>query len=244
MLGMLAGEDMVKGSQFVEVGEACLGITAVQLLGEFQHVVRVTGLRAVDVVDEVLAGLLAGEVLTTAVATEGQRALARDDIPEIGAGRVIGLIAREFGNALKAHHLRHLGIGMQVVETVLPLGEGIQQPPVGEAPGHVEVLLLTRDGIGISQHLVHATVLGVEYAFHLLVRETGRQVDGPVAEAEEECLGLFVAAIHPGIAQTGIDLMDIIKRYPRTEVGLEVALLEGRPDTVAIGHTTDVAFAP
>ena len=113
-----------------------------------------------------------------------------------------------------------------------------------EALGHVEVLLVARDGVGISQHLVHAAVLRIECPFHLLVCKSCRQVDGPVTQTEEERLGLFVAAIDPGIAQTGIDLMDIIKRYPRTEVGLEVALFEGRPDTVAIGHTADVALTP
>ncbi len=96
MLRMLAGEDMVKGSQLVEIGIACLGIPTVQFLGEFQHVVGITGLRAVDILHEVLAGLLAGEVLTSAVTTECQCTLTSHDIPEIGTGIMIELIAREF----------------------------------------------------------------------------------------------------------------------------------------------------
>ena len=63
MLGMLRREDVVKGSQFVEVGIACLWVTAVHILCQLQHIVGVTGLRTVDVVDEVRAGFLAGEVL-------------------------------------------------------------------------------------------------------------------------------------------------------------------------------------
>ena len=67
---MLGGEDMIEHRQFVEIGKASLRITTMQILREFQHIVRVTALRTVDVVDKVLTGLLAGEMLTTAVTTE------------------------------------------------------------------------------------------------------------------------------------------------------------------------------
>ena len=84
----------------------------------------------------------------------------------------------------------------------------------------------------------------MERAFHLIISEAGRQVDGPVAEAQEELFGLFVAAIHPGIAQTGIHLMDIIKRNPCTTIGAEVTLFVGRPDTVAARNTAHIALSP
>ena len=244
MLRVLGREDMVEHRQLVIVGKTSLRVTTMQFLSQFQHVVRVTALWAVDVVNEVLAGLLAGEVLTTTVTTKGQRTLTSDDIPEVGAGSVIRLVAREFSDTLKSHHLGHLGVGVQIVETILSLGEWIQQTTVRESLGHIEVFLVASDGIGISQHLVHATMLRVECLFHLLVCESCRQVDGPVTEAEEELLGLFIATIDPGIAKAGIHLMYIIKRYPRAKVSLEVALLERRPYTVAIGHTTDVTLAP
>ena len=54
---------MVEGSQLVVVGIACLGIAAVQVFRQLQHVIGITGLRTVDIVDEVGAGFLAGEVL-------------------------------------------------------------------------------------------------------------------------------------------------------------------------------------
>ena len=72
MLRMLGGEDMIEGGQLEEVGIACLRITAVQILRQLQHVVRVATLRSIDIRHEVLASLLAGEVLATAVAAEGQ----------------------------------------------------------------------------------------------------------------------------------------------------------------------------
>ena len=115
---------------------------------------------------------------------------------------------------------------------------------VREAPGHVEVFLLLGDGVGIGQHLVHASVLIAQHLFHLGVAEVGRQVDGPVAEAQEECLGLFVATVEPRIAQACVHLMKIIERCPGAEIHPEVALLEGTPDALAIGHATHVALAP
>ena len=63
MLRMLRREDVVEGSQLVVVGIACLGIAAVQVFRQLQHVIGVTGLRTVDIVDEVRAGFLTGEVL-------------------------------------------------------------------------------------------------------------------------------------------------------------------------------------
>ena len=91
------------------------------VLRQLQHIVGIAGLRAVDVVDEVDAGLLAGEVFTTRVAAKGERTLTRHDIPEEIGSVVITLITREFADSLKSHHLRHLGVGMHVVEIVLSL---------------------------------------------------------------------------------------------------------------------------
>ena len=73
---------MVESGQLEVVGKAGVGTVAVQVLGELEHVVGVARLRSVDVVDEVGTGLAAGEVLPSAVAAEGQRALAGDDVPE------------------------------------------------------------------------------------------------------------------------------------------------------------------
>ena len=69
---MLGREDMVEGSQLKEVGITGLRITTMQILRQLQHVIGVTTLRTVDVVHEVLTGLLAGEVFTTTVTTECQ----------------------------------------------------------------------------------------------------------------------------------------------------------------------------
>ena len=119
---------MIKRRQLVIVGKTSLRVPAVQFFRQFQHIISITGLRTIDVVDEVHAGLLAGEVLATTVATKGQRTLTRHDVPEIDTGIVIGLIAREFSDTFESYHLRHLGVGMHIVETVLSLRQWDQQP--------------------------------------------------------------------------------------------------------------------
>ena len=63
---------MIEGGQLEEVGIACLRIATMQILCQLQHVVGVTALRAIDVCHKVLASLLAGEVLATAIASKGQ----------------------------------------------------------------------------------------------------------------------------------------------------------------------------
>ena len=226
MFGMLRRQDMVERSQFVVVGKTCLGIAAVQVLGEFQHVVGVACLRTVDVVDEVGACLTAGEVLAATVPAEGKRALAGHDVPEILACRVVCLVAAQFGNALESHHLRHLSVGVHVVEAVLPLRHRREQTAVRESFCHVKILLFLGDGIGIGQHLVHAAMLVAQHLLHLSIAETCREVDGPVAETEEQPAGLFVAAVEPCVAQSRVHLMKIVEWCPRAEVHSEVALLE------------------
>ena len=157
---------------------------------------------------------------------------------------MISLIASEFGDTLKAHHLRHLRVGMHIVENVTTLHQRVEQTAMREATSHIKIFLFASDGIGICQNLVHASVLRIECTFHLGIRETCGQVDGPVAEAEEECLCLFVTTIHPGIAQTCIHLMEIIERYPCPRIGSEVTLFESRPDTIAARHAAHIALTP
>ena len=236
---------MVEQRQLIVVGIAGLRVTVVQQLRQLQHVVGVTGLGAVDVVDEVHTGILAGEMLAARVAAEGQRALPCDDVPEELGCFVVALIARMVADALEPHYLGHLRVGVHVVQTVHALHHRSEQPTMRETLGHVEILLLTaRDAVGIVQHLVHATVLIAQHAFHLLVAEACRQVDGPVAEAQEEVLSLLVATVCPCVTQACKHLMQIIERGPRTGIHTEVTFLEVAPDALAVRHAAHVAPAP
>ena len=235
---------MIEGSQLEEVGIAGFGVATMQILGELQHIVGVTALRTVDILHKVLTSLATGEVLTTTVAAKGQCALACYDIPEVGACSVVSLVATQLGYTLKTYHLGHLGVGMHVVEHVATLHQRVQQAAMRESAGHIQIFLLASDGVGIGQHLVHATMLGIQRALHLSIGEIGCQVDGPVAEAQKELLGLLVATINPRVAKAGIHLVYIIERNPRAKVGAEVSFLKVAPDTVAAGHTAHIATAP
>ena len=161
MLGVLRREYVIERCQLIVVGIAGLRIAAVQVLGQFQHIVRVTGLRTVDVVDEVDAGLLAGEVLATTVSAKCQRTFAGDNIPEVVCCLMVRLVASKFADALKSHHLRHLCIGMHIIEIVLTLRHGCQQSPMRETLGCHQILPVLRNGIGIGQHFIHTSVLVV-----------------------------------------------------------------------------------
>ena len=83
VLRMLRREDMVHHRLLIKVSIACLGITAVEILCQFQHIVGIASLRTIDIVDKIHAGIFGGEMLTTAVAAESQRSFSRDDIPKI-----------------------------------------------------------------------------------------------------------------------------------------------------------------
>ena len=140
VLGMLRREDVVERGQLKIVGIAGLRVAAVQRLRQLQHIVGVASLWAVDVVDEVHAGFLAGEMLTTAVAAESQRALASHHVPEELCGLVVGLVAGHLGYTLEAHHLWHLRVGVHIVEVVNMLCHRCQQTAVREPLGGIEIL--------------------------------------------------------------------------------------------------------
>ena len=127
MLWMLSREDMVEHSHLVVIGKACLWVATMQVLCQFHHIIGVTALRAVDVLNKVLTGLLTGEMLTTAVATKGQCTLTSYDIPEVSTSCVVSLIAPQLGYTFKTYHLRNLGVSMHIVENIATLHQRIKQ---------------------------------------------------------------------------------------------------------------------
>ena len=214
MLRMLGGEDMVERCQLIVVSIFCIRVSAVQVLCEFQHIVRVAALRSVDVVDEVGASLLAREMLASAVSSECERPLTSDHIPEERRSMVVALVAAQLGDTLESHGFRHLRVGVHVVEVVLPFRHRVEQPFVGEPLCAVHVFLVFRDGVCVGDDLVHAAMLVAQHLLHLLVGESGCEIDHPVGKTQEQRARFLVAAIKPSIAQTGIHLVKVIKRCP------------------------------
>ena len=174
---------MVECCQLIEVGITSLGIAAVEALGQLQHIIGIARFRTIDIVDEVGACIFAWEMLTTTVTTESQRSLTGDDVPEVCACGMVGLVAAEFTDTLKSHDFWHLGIGMHIVEAVLSLRHRCEQSTMRESACHFQVFLLPCHGIGICEHLVHAPMLIVKHSLHLCISKGGCKVNGPVAEA-------------------------------------------------------------
>ena len=165
-------------------------------------------------------------------------------LPEELRGVVVGLVPAEFRDPREADGLRDLGVGVQVVQVVHPLRHRVQQHPVGEPAGDGEVLGVAGDRVAIGQDLVHAAVLVAHHLLHLGIGEAGRQVDGPVAEAQEQVLGLLVAAVQPRVTQARVHLVQVVERGPGAGIHAEIALLEPAPDVFAVGHAAHVALAP
>ena len=235
---------MIEHSQLIEISKASLWIATMQILSQLKHIIGVTALWSVDILNEILASLLAGEVFTTAVATKGQRTFARNNIPEVCSSCVISLIATKFGYTLKTYNLRYLSIGVHIVETIATSHQWVEQSAMRESLSYIQILLIASDCICIGQHLVHATVLSIQHSLHLSISQAGSQVDSPITKAQEELFGLLIAAISPCVAQSCIHLVYIIERYPCAIVSTKVALLKVAPHTIAAWHTTYIAFSP
>ena len=157
---------------------------------------------------------------------------------------MIHLITADFCNALKAHHFRYLSIGMQIVKAVLPLRQRREQPLMRETAGAFKIFPVTCHSICIGNDFVHTAMFVAKHLFHLLIGKFRCDIDSPVAELQEEFLRLFIAAIYPCVAQSGIHFMQIVKRCPRAVIYVEVAFLETTPDLGAVGHTAHIADTP
>ena len=127
MLRMLSREDMIKSSQLVVIGKACLRVSAMQILSQLQHIIGVTALRTIDVLHKVLTSLLAGEVFATTVTTKSQRTLASNNLPKVRTCGMISLIATQFCYTLKTNHLGHLSVGMHIIQTIATLHQRVEQ---------------------------------------------------------------------------------------------------------------------
>ena len=171
MLRVLGRKDVIEHRTLVEVAIGRIRIGAVEELCELEHIVGVARLRTIDVVDIVDTGLLGREMLATAIATDGERTLLSDNLPEVLACIVPLFITTEFGNALESNHLWYLCVGMHVVETVLMVLHWSEQLTVSETSGAVEIALVASHGIGISNHLIHTSVLIAQHTFHLFVAQ-------------------------------------------------------------------------
>ena len=183
-------------------------------------------------------------MLTTTVSAQSERTLTCHNFPEILAGIMILHIMGQLSDALIADDLRNLRIGMHIVKAVLAVFQRHEQLSVGEAAGTVQIFLFSCNGVCISKHLVHASMLVAQHFLHLFIIQITRNVHCPIAELQKQILRLFISAIEPCITKTCIHLMNVIERCPCPEVRSEISFTESRPHLGTIRNTTDIVMAP
>ena len=149
---------------FVEVGIAGIVCTGAEHLAELQHVVGVAALWAVDNVDVAIGIGLGQEVFADAVAADADGAVLGHVPPEVlGSTQVVLGRSVLFADALEAYVLRHLRVGVAVVEErSVECLHAVEHRAVAEALGGGEVFFVAEELIGIDQRFVDAAVLAVE----------------------------------------------------------------------------------
>ena len=213
---VLCGKDVVPHRVLVEVGIAGIVGAGGEQLAEFQHVVGVTALRTVGHVDISLCIGLRQEVFADAVAADANRAVLGHVLPEVlGSTQIVRRGGILFADALEADVLRHLRVGMAVVEERrVELLHAVEHGAMTETLGGGEVFRIAEELIGIDQRLVDAAMFAVEEALQVAVAHLRDEVHRPVGHLPEHLLGLLALAVEVGVAQTCQHLMLTVERYP------------------------------
>ena len=166
-------------------------------------------------------------------------------IPEELDGLVPVATAFQIGNALVTDNLWNLCIGVLTRQVVLALHQRLQDALVAKLVSQLEVLLVACQLSDVGKRLVQSAVLTDQHLLNLLVTQLADLVNHPVRQLDKHLLGLLTTCNEVGIAQSGIDLVDIIKRYPTVvqseRVGMDVAFGYLSPYLVGVGHTTHIA---
>jgi len=245
--GVLRREDVVEKGAFIIGGVARIGIAAVQLFGQPEHIVGVACFGSFTRFDhrgEILGGV---EVFAHAVATEGGAAVVDDGGPEIARGIRPGGITAEFGNAGVADDFRDLRVGVESGEVVFVLEQWFECAAVGEALGEREIFGVASDGVYVGEDLIHAALFALEHALDLFVGEVGDEAVAPIAEPNEDVAGLGVAGDEPGVAEAGEGFMQVVPRDPFPVDGevvhFQFAGGDFGPEFAAVGRAADVAVA-
>ena len=111
---------------------------------------------------------------------------------------------------------------------------------MGEAFSSVQILEVSAELISIGQHLVHASVFGIEHGLHLGVGQSGSDRQSPVTVIKKHLQSGAVACIQPGITQAGKHFVHIIPGHPGLVVGTEISICKADPKVFAAGNSSQV----
>ena len=215
-LRVLRRQDMIPHRILIEVGIHGIVCAVAEHLRQFQHVVRVTALRSVKLVDVSVGIAHRQEVLVHAVSSDAHRSVSSHILPEVlsclpvGYLRGICLI-----DTLETDILRHLCVGMLAVEErgVHRL-HAVNHCLMTEPLCRLQVFLVSKELVGIEQRLVHSSMLTVEEVLKVIVADLCDEVHTPVCQFSEQLLCRFILAIEVGVTKPCQHLVLTIERHP------------------------------
>ncbi len=218
--GVLRREDVVERGILIEVGIASIVSAVGEHLRELEHIVGVATFGSVELVDVAVAGIGGEEMLVHAVAADAHGPVVCHVGPEVLGGLGVSRLGvAVLVDTFESDVLRHLGVGVPTVEKSRVDGlHAVEHGLVTVFLGGFQVFGVTKDGVSVGQHLVHASVLGVEHSLHGAVGQFGYDIDAPVAELAKHRSSLLAPRIEIGVTQASEHLVLTIEGHPAAMV--------------------------
>ena len=172
-------------------------------------------------------------MLRYTVASDADGAVVGNIVPEVEGSSVESTVVFQLCDTFKTDELWHLGIGVLTVEECSAVGcicplHTIHLVGMVIFLGGIEVFPVSKDMVGISQGLVHASMFPAQHNLHVVFRKMGYNLNAPVAYPLEAVFGCLAAGIYPSVSQSGEYLVLAIEGYPssvflvfRQVVGIE-----------------------
>ena len=236
---------MIEQGALVEIGVVRVGLEREQQPGELQHVVHVARLAgaAIDHIAELVGG---PEVLVLAVTAGGEGMMLRHLIPEEARGQEVGRGAGIHEALHRSEQLGDLGVAVRAAQVVLVALQRLDERPVLELVGEAEPTLVTRVGVQVGHHFVHAAEFGIQHVLDLCVVEPRENPLRPRRELDLDGERGGVTRVAVRVAQARVHLVQGVPRGPfpvQVEGGADFAAGEGRERLAPSLERREVAVA-
>ena len=147
-------------------------------LTEFKHIVGVTALWSLEIVDILRPPACCKEMLTHTVASDADGAVVCHISPEVVCRSAVFCGSRRFSvpeilliDAFETNEFRHLGVGMLPVEKrLVERLHSVDLILMAVLHSRIEVFDFSKKAVGICQRLVHSSMLPSEHALHVGLR--------------------------------------------------------------------------
>ena len=238
--------DVIEERPLVEIGVVRVGLEREQQPSELQHVVDVARLAgaAIDHVAEFVGG---AEVLILAVTAGGEAMMLRHLIPEETRGQEIGRGAGVDEALHRSEQLGDLGVAVRTAQVVLVALQRLDERPVLELVREPEPALVTRVGVQVGHHFVHAAEFGIQHVLDLRVVEPRENPLRPRRELDLDGERGGVTRVAVRVAQARVHLVQGVPRGPfPVQVegsGADFAAGEGRERLAPSLERREVAVA-